>query len=112
MNRMATTFQHAKQYGWSKIKRAKRPEFQPISTHDEDERGSSEGLLEKGPAGSSRPSSRPLWRDPTFLIFQGALFSFYLLVLALVAASKVPSCSEAHGRPYCMHPYTLHKTEQ
>lgn len=112
MNQMAATFQHAKQYSWSKIKRAKRPEFQPTSTHDEDERGSSESLLERGPAGSSRPNSRTLWRDPTFLVFQVVLFSFYLLVLGLVAASKAPSCSGAHGRPYCMYPFTLHKAEQ
>lgn len=108
VHQMAATFQYSRQYSWSKIKRDKQPEFQPIATHDEDECSSSEGLLEKGSADSSRATSRPLWKDPTFLIFQGALFSFYLLVLALVAASKGPSCSDAHGRPYCTQlPYVV-----
>ncbi len=104
---MAATFHYAKQYSWSNIKRAKQPAFLPIATHDEDERGSSEGLLEKGSADSSRATPRPLWKDPAFLIFQGVLLSFYLLVLSLVAASKVPSCSDAHG-PYCTQlPYVV-----
>ncbi|KAJ3494976.1 hypothetical protein NLG97_g3720 [Lecanicillium saksenae] len=97
---MAATFQYAKQYSWSKIRRAAQQEFRPVPSCDEDERGSSEGLLEKGPAEEPRKTERSLWREPTFLIFQGALLSLYLLVLALVAASKAPACRGEHGKPF------------
>ncbi|KAJ6784142.1 hypothetical protein PWT90_04172 [Aphanocladium album] len=100
LHQMAATFQYAKQYSWSKIRHARQQEFRPVPSCDEDERGSREGLLEKGPSGALREGERSLWREPTFLIFQGALLSLYLLVLALVAASKAPSCRGEHGAPY------------
>ncbi|XWW97686.1 hypothetical protein V2A60_005672 [Cordyceps javanica] len=100
LEQMAATFQYARQYSWSKIKRVQQAEFRPVSVDDADERGSSEGLLEKDPSASLPRSSRPLWRDRTFLIFQGALLSFYLLVLALVAASNRTCCAGAPVIPY------------
>ncbi|KAM3444987.1 hypothetical protein NHJ13734_000856 [Beauveria thailandica] len=99
---MAATFQYAKQYSWSKIKRARQaPPFRPVPLDDEDERDSSQGLLEKGSEGRP-PQTAPksLWRDATFLLFHGALLALYLLVLGLVAAGKGPSCAGAPGVPY------------
>lgn len=100
---MAATFQYAKQYSWSKIKRARQAPFHPVPLDEEDERGSSQGLLEKGSAGRPQTASRSLWRDPTFLLFHGALLTLYLLVLGLVAAGKGPSCAGAPGVPYCKY---------
>ncbi|OAA74189.1 oligopeptide transporter [Cordyceps fumosorosea ARSEF 2679] len=91
---MAATFQYAKQFSWSKIKRTKQAEFRPLPA--DDERDSSEGLLEKGgssPESRRESTARSLWRDPTFLVFQAALLSLYLLVLGLVAAGGRTTCS-------------------
>lgn len=98
---MAATLQYAKQFGWSKITGNKTSQFRqiPSSASDEDERGSSEGLLEKGSTEEPIPSPpKSPWREPAFLFCHGALFAFYLLVLGLVAATKRPAC---HGTPYC-----------
>ncbi|ATY60788.1 tat pathway signal sequence [Cordyceps militaris] len=95
---MAATFQYAKQYSWSKIKRAN---FRPVPTEDGEERVSSERLLEKGsPRSPSAPEPQSIWRDRTFLLVHSALLSVYLLLLALVAASKSTSCSGVPGVAY------------